>query len=49
MYILYILYPINIARAVNKMSVNKIKDFMFQNYYKRVGFLRKTVITQGNT
>ena len=26
------------------MSINEIGDFIFENYYKRMGFIRKTVI-----
>ena len=32
------MYILNIARAIKKMSVNEIRDFIFQNYYKRTGF-----------
>ena len=30
------------------MSVNEIRDFIFENYYKRIELLRKTVIMQWN-
>ena len=26
------------ARAIQKMSVNKTRDFIFENYSKRIGF-----------
>ena len=29
------------ARATKKMSVNEIKDFIFDNYHKRIGFSKK--------
>ena len=29
------MYILNIARAIKKMLVNKIRDFIFENYYKR--------------
>ena len=32
------MYILNIARAIIKMSVNEIRDFIFQNYYRRTGF-----------
>ena len=35
------MYTVNIARAIKKMSVNEVRDFIFENYYKhykRVGF-----------
>ena len=33
------MYTLNIAaNAIKKMSVNDIKDFIFENYYKRIGF-----------
>ena len=30
------MYTLNIARAIKKMSVNEIRDFIFENYYKRI-------------
>ena len=32
------MYILNIARAIKKMSLNEIRDFIFENYYKRIGF-----------
>ena len=32
------MYILNIARAIKKMSVNETRDFIFENYYKRIGF-----------
>ena len=29
---------LNIAKAIKKMSVNEVKDFIFENYYQRIGF-----------
>ena len=40
------MYMLNIARAIKKMSVNEIRDFIFKNYYKELDFLKKTVIIQ---
>ena len=35
------MYTLNIARALKKMSVNEIRDFTFENYYKWVGFSKE--------
>ena len=35
------MYILNIAKAIKKMSVNEIKDFIFENYYKRIGFSKE--------
>ena len=40
------MYTLNITKAIKKMLVNEIRDFIFKIYYKRIGFLRKTVIIQ---
>ena len=32
------MYTLSIARAIKKMSVNEIKDFISENYYKTIGF-----------
>ena len=40
------MYILNIPKAIKKMSINEIKDFLFENYYKRIRFLKKTVIIQ---
>ena len=43
------MYSLNIAKAIKKMSVNKIRDFIFENYYniiKEVDFLKETAIIQ---
>ena len=32
------MYILNIDSAVKKMSVNEFRDFIFENYYKRIGF-----------
>ena len=37
---------LNVAKAIIKMSINEIKDFIFENYDKRIGFfLVKSIIT----
>ena len=30
------MYILNIAKAIKKMSVNEIREFIFENYYKRI-------------
>ena len=35
------MYILNIFRAIKKMSVNEIRDFIFENYYKRIGFSKE--------
>ena len=37
-----IMYILNIGKATKKMSINEVKDFIFENYYERI------VIIQGN-
>ena len=32
---------LNIARAIKKISFNEIKDFIFENYYKLIGFSKE--------
>ena len=32
------MYILNIANAMKKMPVNEIRDFIFENYYERIGF-----------
>ena len=38
------MYILNISGAIKKMSVNEIRAFIFENYYKRIGFSKKAVI-----
>ena len=33
-----IMYVLNTARAIKKMSVNELIDFIFEKYYKRIWF-----------
>ena len=35
------MYILNIARAIKKLSVNKIRDFICKNYYKRIDFSKE--------
>ena len=36
------MYTLDIARAIRKISVNEIRDFIFENYYKRTGFSKES-------
>ena len=36
------MYILNNARAIKKTSVNKIRDFIFENYYKRIRFSKES-------
>ena len=36
------MYILNIVKAIKKMSINEIKDFNFENYYKRIGFSKES-------
>ena len=35
------MYILNIATAMKKMSFNEIRDFVFENFYKRIGFSKE--------
>ena len=35
------MYILNIASAIKKMAVNEIRDFSFNNYYKRIEFVKE--------
>ena len=35
------MYILNIARAIKKMSITEIRDFVFENYYQRIGFSKE--------
>ena len=35
------MYILNIGRAIKKTSVNKIRAFIFENCYKRIGFSKE--------
>ena len=32
------MYILKIARAIKRMPVKEMRDFIFENYYKRIGF-----------
>ena len=35
------MHTLNIARDIKNMSVKEIRDFIFENYYKRIGFSKE--------
>ena len=35
------MYILNIASAIKKMEVNELGDFIFENYYRRIGFVKE--------
>ena len=35
------MYIVNITKAIKTMSINEMKDFIFENYYKRIGCSKK--------
>ena len=39
------MYTLNITKAIKKISVNEIRDLIFENYFEFY-FLRKAVIIQ---
>ena len=34
------MYTPNIASVIKKMIVDELRDFIFENYYKRIGFVK---------
>ena len=39
-----IMYILNIAIAIKKIPFNELRDFVFENCYKRFGFEEKSVL-----
>ena len=35
------MYILNITRTIEKKSVNKIRDFIFENYFQKIGFSKE--------
>ena len=35
------MYFLNTVSAITKMTVNEFRDFIFENYYKRIGFVKE--------
>ena len=42
------MFNLNIASAIKKMPVNKLRDFIFENFHKRIGFVKKEFIIKWN-
>ena len=36
------MYTLKISRPIKQMSVNEIRDYIFENYYKRAGFSKQS-------
>ena len=34
------MYTLNIASAIKKISVDELRDFIFENYFKEIGFVK---------
>ena len=37
------MYTLNIIKVIKKMSVNEIRDFIFENYYKQIEFSKESI------
>ena len=35
------MFTLNIIKAIKKMPVNYMRDFIFENYYKQIGFSKE--------
>ena len=35
------MYILNIFSTIKKMPVHQLRDFIFKNYYKRIGFAKE--------
>ena len=35
------MYILNITKAIKKMTVKELKDFIFENYHQRIGFAKE--------
>ena len=40
------MYTLNITKAIKKMSVTEIRDFILKTIINELDFLKKTIITQ---
>ena len=36
------MYTLNISRAIKRMSVNEMRDFIFENCYEKIGFSKES-------
>ena len=39
-----IMYILNIASAIKNIRVNEIRGFIFEGYYKQIGFLKENML-----
>ena len=35
------MYILNIANAIKKMTIKELKDLIFENYYRQIGFTKE--------
>ena len=35
------MYVLNISSTIKKMTVNQLRDFIFEKYYKRIGLVKE--------
>ena len=35
------MYILNIAKVIKKMTVEELKEFIFENYHRRIGFAKE--------
>ena len=40
------MYKLNIVSAIRKMAIKGRRDFLYENYYSKIGFTKETVFTQ---
>ena len=36
------MYTLNTATAIKKMTVNELRDFIFEKYYQGIGFVKES-------
>ena len=41
-------FILNVARAIKKMSVNEVRDIIFEKYYKSTGFSKSNEVLEEN-
>ena len=37
-FLYIVMYVLDVTKAIKSMLINEIKDFIFKNYYKQIGF-----------
>ena len=35
------MYTLNVVTTIKNMTVNELGDFIFENYYKQIGFVKE--------